>query len=91
MLSSPLSHLAVAQAEHDVLRVIAEQPAKQVDPANMGRRRLHADPDRDQRVLVQVEVVERHVRDLHPLDEAARVRHLPDFQQPVLRIAVFPP
>ena len=51
-------HLAVMQAEHNILGIITEQPAEQVDPADVRGIRLHADLHRDQRLLAQVEVVE---------------------------------
>src|SRR6202161_789791 len=79
------------EPEHDVLIVIAEAAAKDVDAARLARVWLDLYPHPNRMVGGEVEIFRRQRRDSHAVDERAVGRHSPTLQHAVLAALKLPP
>src|SRR5271166_2962099 len=79
------------QPQDDVLVIIAESTAEDVDAAGMLRVRLDLDPQADRMVARNVEVRRRDRRDPHYVDERAFRGHAPALELAVLATLELPP
>src|ERR1700733_5041939 len=79
------------QSQHDVLIVIAEPSAEDVDAAWMARVRLDLDPRSNRMVIGEVEIFRSQRRDSHAVDKRAIGRHSPALQHAVLAALQLPP
>ena len=86
-----MAHELGREPQHDVLIVIAEPAAEDVDAAGMARVRLDLDLKSNRMVSREVEVLRRQRRDPDAVDERAVGRHPEALQHAVLAAPELPP
>src|SRR5579863_7336899 len=79
------------QPQDDVLVVIAEAAAEDVDSAGVAGVGLDLDLEPDRMMAGKIEVAQRHRRDFHAVDERALPRHAPALELAVLAALQLPP
>src|SRR5438105_3756894 len=79
------------QPHDDILVIISETAAEDIDAARTLRLLLDADLQADRVVVGEVQLIERHARHADAVDEAAFVRDGPGRQLAVLRALELPP
>src|SRR5688572_8005187 len=79
------------QPHQDVLVVVAEALAEDVDPAGVLGALPDADTHPDRVVLWQVDVPDRDIRDPNAVNEGAGLGDAPSLQLAILRALQFPP
>src|SRR5271165_2976030 len=79
------------QAKNDVLIVIAEAAAEDVDPSGVTSVRLDLDSQPDRVVRGNIEVFGRQRRNFNAIDEGPLRRHPPALELAVLAALQFPP
>src|ERR1041384_3711279 len=79
------------EAHDDILVVITETPAEDVDAAGMAGLLVDPDLHPDRVVLRQIKIADGHARDAYAVDEGAAGADPPRLELPVLRALELPP
>ena len=82
-----MAGLSGLDAQDNVLGVIAEASAEDVDSTGMFGRLRHLDPEPDRSMLEQFQIAELAIGDAHTVDECAAVSDAETLQYAVLAAA----
>ena len=78
-------------SQDDVLRIIAEFSAEQINAADIRGVLLDPDPHRNGLARLQDQVAQRHLRHLDAIDKAPAAGDSPHLEQAVLGVLAVPP